>query len=294
MAVWVDGFAPDLLRPGYGSHPSVFFGQKRRFAMSPELSAQLTIATFSAIALGLVARDIRRDGLGWRLWFLYFLQRTYGAFFFHPRFNKRCPFPDEGPALIIANHRSPVDPLMVWMNHHLAQPSRRIRNIRFMMAREYLDVKGVGWITRVAKVIPASRDGRDSGPAREALRALKQGDLIGLFPEGRINTGVDLLEASPGIAWLALKSQVPVYPVFLQGTPQGGMVDSFCRFSRVRVIYGDPIDLSQFEGRKANQELLREATAVMMQHLAALGGVQAAPSQRPAERSTVPMNSATG
>ena len=257
--------------------------------MSPEASAQITIGAFAVIAVALVLRDALRWDIGWRIWFLYFLQRTYGAFFFHPRFNRRCPFPEHGPALIIANHRSPVDPLMIWMNHHFDNPSGRLRIVRFMMAREYLNVKGVGWITSTARVIPADRDGRDSGPAREALRALKQGDLVGLFPEGRINNGVDLLEASPGIAWLALKAKVPVYPVFLHNTPQGGMVDAFCRFSRINVVFGDPIDLSRFEGQKATQPILQEATCVMMQSLAELGGVRPAPSQRPADTETVPM-----
>lgn len=262
--------------------------------MSPEAWAQLTIAAFTITAVALVLRDAFRWDIGWRIWFLYSLQRVYGAFFFHPRFNRHCPFPENGPALIIANHRSPVDPLMIWMNHHFGNPTGRIRNIRFMMAREYLDVPGVGWITRTARVIPADRDGRDSGPAREALRALKQGYLVGLFPEGRINTGTDLLEASPGIAWLALKADVPVYPVFLHGSPQGGMVQSFCRFSRIRIDFGEPIDLSEYSGRKATQQVLQDATCLMMQKLAELGGVNAAPSQRPAEPSTVRMNSATG
>lgn len=262
--------------------------------MSPEPCAQLTIAAFAIIAVALVLRDALRWDIGWRIWFLYFLQRTYGAFFFHPRYNRHCPFPEDGPALVIANHRSPVDPLVIWMNHHFGNPTGRLRIVRFMMAREYLAVAGVGWITRTARVIPADRDGRDSGPAREALRALKQGDLVGLFPEGQINRGIDLLEASPGIAWLALKANVPVYPVFVHGSPQGGMVHAFSRFSRINIVFGDPIDLSQFSGRKATQEILKEATCLMMQRLAELGGVQAAPSQRPSDPETLPLKSATG
>ena len=51
---------------------------------------------------------------------LYVVNRLYCILRCHWRANRRCPFPDDGPALIVANHRSPVDPMLVWMNHHLA------------------------------------------------------------------------------------------------------------------------------------------------------------------------------
>jgi 1-acyl-sn-glycerol-3-phosphate acyltransferase len=241
--------------------------------MTPEFWAKITIFAFAVIAVALVVRDIVRWKIGWQVWFLYFLNRTYGAFFFHPRFNRRCPFPENGPGLIISNHRSPVDPLVIWANHHLGSRSGRIRNFRFMMAREYLSVPGIGWITRSVKVIPADRDGRDFASARESLRVLKEGELLCLFPEGRLNRGTDLLEASTGIAWLALRAKVPVYPIYVHNTPQDGMVKAFCGLSRVNVSYGDPIDLSMFEGQKKTQELLRTVTDLMMQRIAVLGGV---------------------
>lgn len=246
--------------------------------VSPALLAQLTIALFAMIAAALIFRDVSRWGIGWRIWFLYFLNRTYGAFFFHPRFNRRCPLPEEAGGLIIANHRSPVDPLVIWMNHHLAGRSGRIRNFRFMMAKEYLDVRGVGWVTRSVSVIATARDGRDMGPAKEALRALKNGELVCLFPEGRLNRGVDLLEGNPGVAWLALRAKVPVYPIYVQNSPQdGSMVDAFCRFSRINIFYGEPIDLSEYHKEKKTQELLRTVTDHLMSQLAKLGNVNATP-----------------
>ncbi|GAB4152874.1 MAG: hypothetical protein Tsb009_29020 [Planctomycetaceae bacterium] len=262
--------------------------------MSPEFWAQLTIAGFAIVAIALVTRDILRWKIGWRVWFLYFLNRTYGAFFFHPRFNRRCPFPDYGPGLIISNHRSPVDPLMIWYNHHLGSRSGRIRIIHFMMAREYMDVKGVGWITRSVKVIPAERNGRDFAPAREALRLLKEGELVALFPEGRLNTGTDLLEANTGIAWLALRANVPVYPVYIHNSPQGGMVKSFCTFSRVRVSYGDPFDLSEYSGQRKNQQLLRKVTDFMMQKIADLGGVNITSPVKQETQPTLKLQRTTG
>ncbi|MCH8830150.1 MAG: 1-acyl-sn-glycerol-3-phosphate acyltransferase [Planctomycetes bacterium] len=265
--------------------------------MSPETTAKIAIAGFAAVAAALIVRDMLRWEIGYKVWVLYALNRVYGAFFFHPRYNRRCPFPENGPALIIANHRSAIDPLVIWLNHHLSGPNGKIRMIRFMMAREYMQVPGVGWITRTACVIPADRNGRDSGPAREALRAMQNGHIVALFPEGRINKGTDLLPVSTGIAWLALRAKVLVYPVYLRDSPQeGGMLGAFCRFSRVKVAYGDPIDLSRFSGQRKSQEILREVTDLMMDKLASLGGVKATPSEPPEETEArvLPLKRATG
>lgn len=252
--------------------------------MNPDSVAKLVLAGYAAIAAAAVVWQCVRSGLSWQVWGLYVVERVYLPLMFHWRANRRCPFPAEGPALIIANHRSPVDPLFLWMNNHLAGPRRRIRNIRFLMAREYEDVPGVGWIARNVRTIGVERNGNDLKGAREALAALKQGELVGVFPEGRINRGSGLLPADRGTAWLALRSEAPVFPVFIHGAPQGKtMVEPFCTLSRVRVVYGEPIDLSEFYGRRKSQELLREVTDLLMQRLAELGGVNAA------EPETIPM-----
>jgi 1-acyl-sn-glycerol-3-phosphate acyltransferase len=252
--------------------------------MTADAVAKLVLAGYAVIAAAAVVWQCVRSGVAWGVWVLYVVERLYLPLMFHWRGSRRCPFPAEGPALVIANHRSPVDPLFLWMNTHLAGPRRRIRIIRFLMAREYEAVPGVGWITRNVRTIGVERDGRDLKGAREALDALNQGDLVGVFPEGRINLGTELLPADSGIAWLALRSEVPVYPVFIYGAPQGKtMVDPFWTLSRVRVAYGEPIDLSAYYGRRKSQELLREVTDLLMQRLAELGGVKAA------EPETIPL-----
>lgn len=240
--------------------------------MNPEIIACLAIAGYAVIALGLVVHQIRRNEAGWRAWALYAVQRLYSGLVFQWRSNRRSPLPAQGPALVIANHRSPVDPLMVWTNHHLRDGDDRPRVIGFIMAREYYEKPIVNWICRSAWSIPADRNGRDMAATREAMRRLKNGQLVGIFPEGRINMGEGLLEGNPGVAWLALTTKVPVYPVFIHNAPQGaGMVDPFCTFCRVRVTYGDPIDLSQYYGQRKTPEVLSEVTTLLMSQLAALG-----------------------
>jgi 1-acyl-sn-glycerol-3-phosphate acyltransferase len=161
------------------------------------------------------------------------------------------------------------------MNHHLAGPKRRIRVISFLVAREYYEVAATKWICKAVQSIPVGRDGRDMAPAREALRRLQAGELVALFPEGKINTGpsgAPLLPGDTGVAWLALRAQVPVYPVYIHNAPGcANMIAPFITPTRVKVCFGDPIDLSAYRGRKNTREILQEVTDLLMAKLEETG-----------------------
>lgn len=250
--------------------------------MTPDQIAQFVLLAYAATAVGLVLLSVRRCRDGWRVWLLYFVNRLYVAFMFHWRANSRCPYPESSGAIILSNHRSPIDPMMAWMNSHLRteEPAQSIRVISYLMAREYYEQPGlVGWIGRAMHSIPVDRNGHDIGPTREAIRRLEQGDLIGIFPEGGINLGEGLRAANPGIAFLALKAGVPVIPVYIHGAPQGAsMTEPFFTPARVRVTYGTPIDLSLWQGQRKSQELLQGLTDALMRKLADLGGVRYTPT----------------
>lgn len=265
--------------------------------MSSDQIAQLTLAGYALAAVACVAWQAVRCDHGPIVWCLYCVQRAYSGLWFHWRSNGHCPFPASGPGLIYANHRSPVDPLMLWTNSHLTADRRTIRVIGFMMASEFANVRGLQWLFRAMQVIPVERRGRDVGPAREALRRLKQGRLVGLFPEGGINRGPTLRAAGSGLAWLAISARVPVFPVFIHDSPGGrSMVEPFLKGGHVRVTYGQPLDLSPWYDVKKSPETLQEVTDLLMQHLAELGGVSyARPPQHTAESpATLPFGRATG
>lgn len=250
--------------------------------MTSQLLGIAVLVAYAALAIGLIVRSIRRCRDGWGVWLLFVIERLYVPLMFRWRANsERCPLPSEGGAIVLANHRSPIDPLLIWMNHHLRRDARNIRVIEFLTAAEYCDIPGLRWLVRTMKSIPVNRDGKDTGPTREAIRRLKDGHLIGIFPEGGLNFGADLREPNPGIAFLALKAQVPVYPVFIHGAPQSAdsMTAPFTTLSRVRISYGEPIDLSSYYNQKSSQELLVEVTNLLMSRLAALGGVGFVPAK---------------
>lgn len=229
--------------------------------MDPDRIAQATLATYLVAAGALIVWRGRSCPHGWKPWFLYAVGALYGRFCFHWRANRKCPYLEAHPAIVIANHRSPLDPLALWVGMSNKRP------IGFMMAKEYYNLRGLKFICHNLESIPVERDGKDMAATRSALRRLQAGGLLGVFPEGGIHTGPGLREANPGVAWLALRSRAPVYPVFVDCPTGETMLAPFFTFRRMRVNYGEPIDLSRYYERGAREDVIQEVTKVLMDRL---------------------------
>lgn len=241
--------------------------------MNPEAAGILTLVFYAFVALAIIVYQAVKLPDGWQAWILFTIARVYAPGLWGVKRNRRCPFPGDSAGIIISNHRSPADPVILWYNSHLGNPKKIKRCISFLMAREYYELPGlVGWIARSMKSIPVDRNGQDVAPVREALRRLKQGNLIGVFPEGGIQEGRPIAHANSGIAFIALRSRAPVYPVYINNSPRGkNMMEPFYSFAKTSLVYGDPIDLSAYSDLRATKEVLEEVTTLMMQKLAELG-----------------------
>ena len=129
---------------------------------------------------------------------------------------------------------------------------------------------------RLVDCIPVNSDGKDSTATRAALRALEDGRVLPLFPEGRMRpkSGREIGEAKPGVAFIATKANVPVIPAYIRGTPESNkFLKSFFTPSHSRVYYGEPIDPSHFvipEGRDAQRAAMTAATEMLMGAIRAL------------------------
>ena len=243
--------------------------------MTPDHWALLTLAIYVLIGVAVVMRPLLQCEHGWQFWSLYLLSRLWTNLVFWQRITHRCPLPVEGGALLLANHRSPVDPMLILSASAFKREGFRLRVLEFMTAREYCEMPGtIGWLCGVMQAIPVERDGKDMGPAKHALRRLRDGRIVGIFPEGGLNTGPGLLPFNEGVAWLALRSGVPVYPVFVHNAPQeGSMVTPFHTFGKTDVTWGDAVDLSEYQDQKPTPMLLKEVAERLRQHMAQLGGI---------------------
>src|SRR3984885_13797810 len=115
--------------------------------------------------------------------------------------------PRQGPAIFVCNHISGLDPALI--------QSACSRMIVWMMAREYYTQPGMRWLFKQVEVIPVDRERRDLSAVRLALAALREGRILGIFPEGRLETSRELLPFQTGVALIAAKAAVDVYPAYL-------------------------------------------------------------------------------
>jgi 1-acyl-sn-glycerol-3-phosphate acyltransferase len=115
------------------------------------------------------------------------------------------------------------------------------------------------WMYKTIEAIPVDRSGRDMAATRAALRALGNGRILGIFPEGKIAPTRDLLPFQGGVAMLAIKTRVPVYPAFLDGTQRGQeMSAAILNPNDATLAFGPPV---QFDRRGTSREVMESATA---------------------------------
>ena len=168
--------------------------------------------------------------------------------------------------VIVCNHRGSVDPFFMQL---VAQ-----RIVHWFVAREYFTIPIVGAFLRTTESIPANRAGIDTASTKAAIRMARQGEWIGMLPEGRINrTETLLLPGRPGAAMVALKSRVPVVPCYLEGIKYDGTFWG-CLFTpaRVKLTIGEPIELDAYFGRDREQAVLGELTLLFLKRIAELAG----------------------
>jgi len=175
--------------------------------------------------------------------------------------------PRHGGAIIVANHRSIVDPSFIQI------AIRRV--VYWMVAREYCEAPGLGLLLRTFQVIPVGRGGVDTAATKLAIRLAKEGGLVGMFPEGRINETHDpiLLPGRAGVALVALKARVPIIPVWIAGSPYDGTpIGPLKMRAHVRVKIGPTIDISTYFGREKEEGVTQEITLRVLKELAVLAG----------------------
>ncbi len=165
--------------------------------------------------------------------------------------------PPDRACIVVANHRSACDPFLV------ARLTRR--KIRFLMAREYHETIGLKWICDQLGVIAVNRDGNDLNAMRAALRHLREGGVIGIFPQGGIREANDPLgDAKKGVALLALRTGAPVLPLYIDGWPSfDNVLPGILVPSRTTIHPGELLEIERPRGKPSREDLDRATERIL-------------------------------
>jgi 1-acyl-sn-glycerol-3-phosphate acyltransferase len=171
--------------------------------------------------------------------------------------------PARGGAVVAINHTSYVD----WLPAGLAMRRRR-RRLRFMIKAEMQQVKVVNFLIKRTQTIPVDRNAGASAYA-EAVRRLRAGELVGVYPEATISRSFELKEFKTGAARMAREADVPIVPVIVWGAHRIWTKDHPRHIGRhhvpISVQIGPPLraddDIAQTDDalRDAMTKLLYEA-----------------------------------
>ncbi|MEU1532116.1 lysophospholipid acyltransferase family protein [Streptomyces fagopyri] len=191
---------------------------------------------------------------------------------FRPRTEGLEHIPSSGAAIVAGNHLSFSD--------HFLLPAILKRRITFLAKAEYFTGPGIkGRLTaaffRSAGQIPVDRSGKEAGQAaiREGLGVLRQGELLGIYPEGTRSHDGRLYKGKVGVAVMALKAGVPVVPCAMIGTfeaqPPGQKIPNL---HPVVIRFGEPLDFSRYAGMENEKVILRAVTDEIMYAVLTLSG----------------------
>ena len=150
--------------------------------------------------------------------------------------------PTSGPVLIVGNHDSQWDPVAIGM------AGRKRRQIRALAKASLWDIPGLAPILRGMGQIPINRGAADAGALDEAIRQLREGACIGVFPEGTISRGATL-RARSGVGRLAVAvPEATIVCVTVTGTVD---IVRFPKRPRIRVAFYLPSEGGVREGEDA-------------------------------------------
>jgi 1-acyl-sn-glycerol-3-phosphate acyltransferase len=167
--------------------------------------------------------------------------------------------PPHGPVVLAVNHRDFLDgPLLFAFVH---------RPVSFLVKTEAFTPRAAPFL-RTSGQIPVVRDRPDVTAVRFALRVLRGGGVVGLFPEGTRGDGL-VRTAKPGVGYFALRTGARVVPVACHGTDS--LKRRRLRRPTVRITIGPPLELGRVpDGQRVRRADVLAATETVRATLAAL------------------------
>jgi 1-acyl-sn-glycerol-3-phosphate acyltransferase len=187
-----------------------------------------------------------------RVWYrlLQRLLQLLAVVVYRVRYSGWHNIPAEGGVLVVSNHQSHLDPPLVGIGCP--------RPMNYLARDTLFRFAPFGWLIHSVGAIPIDREGIGLSGIKEALRRLKRGEMVLIFPEGTRTRDGEIAPFRPGFTTLAVRSKAAILPVAIEGAFQ--VFPRWRKFpgpGRIRVHFGKPILPAEFAGRD-ERELLAE------------------------------------
>jgi 1-acyl-sn-glycerol-3-phosphate acyltransferase len=173
--------------------------------------------------------------------------------------------PAEGGAVLASNHVGYLDFTFIGFGAR-----ERGRLVRFMAKKEVFDHKIAGPLMRGMKHVPVDRFGRAGDALSAAIAALRDGELIGMFPEGTISRSFVPAAAKTGAARMAMDAGVPLIPTAVWGSQRiltKGRPKNLQRKVAISIAYGEPIAYESDDDPAEVTKRLMDAIGGLVDHL---------------------------
>lgn len=145
----------------------------------------------------------------------------------------------DAPYILMGNHTTMLDPVIM----AVAAPKEQIR---FVGKKELWKCKPFAWLANHLRAIPVDRHNTDMEAMRACMRVVRTGHVLGIFPEGTRHHEGLMKELESGVAMIALRSNVPLVPVYIAGKLR--------LFRRLHVYVGKPIRMDDLREMGVNTE----------------------------------------
>lgn len=166
--------------------------------------------------------------------------------------------PDEGGFILAANHISALDPVYIAVGV-------KNRQIHYMGKKELFENPFTNWLFTKANAFPIARGKADSEALNYAIRDVKEGNVLGIFPEGTRSKDGKIGRAKSGVALIAKEAKADVLPVAFCST------DNFKKGTKLTVRFGKMIPFSELNlGEDSQREDLKTAAKYIMDKITAL------------------------
>ena len=161
----------------------------------------------------------------------------------------------DAPYIMMGNHTTMLDPFMM----ALAVPKQQIR---FIGKKELWKFPPFAWFANSINAIPVDRHNTDMEAMRACMRVTREGHVLGIFPEGTRHHKGLMTELESGVAMIALRSKVPLVPVYIAG--------KLGFFRTLHVYVGQPIMMDDLRAEGINTQTCQALLGRITETYAAL------------------------